>query len=115
MRQDGSPGRSGVLAVAGILGGGVLAVAMLLAFVGGYLLVMLFWATVVLVLMALGLTTGIQRMAQPLQRLSVAAVAGPECDSAIVATGAAVAIRVVGVQGTCPLGLRMNDVFTVSP
>lgn len=119
MRQDESTVWSGALAIAGVLGGGLLAVGLLMAFVGGYLLVLLFWGVVVVGLAVFGISGGIYQLARALSREAApsltAAARGIERTAAVAPTGTPLTVRVVGVQGVCPLGLQVGNSFGIRP
>ncbi len=119
MRRDEATAWSGALAVAGVLGGGLLAVGLLMAFVGGYLLVLLFWGIVVVGLAVFGIGGSMYRLARALSReaapsLTAAATAIQRTEM-VAPTGASLTVRVIGVQGVCPLGLQVGSIFGIRP
>lgn len=119
MRRDESTVWSGALAVAGVLGGGLLVVGLLMAFVGGYLLVLLFWGIVVVGLAAFGigwsmhwLAGALSREAAPSPTVAATAIQRTEM---VAPTGAPLTVRVIGVQGISPLGLQVGYSFGIRP
>ena len=83
-----------------------MALALLLTFIGGLLLVPLFWAAVFIVVASVSIGTGVQQIGQALtanRRQLGARAAGIETTGAVGAMGAPVTIRVVDAVGVCPL------------
>jgi hypothetical protein len=118
-RRKPSRWSSGMLAISGVLGAGLFGVSLLYLFVGGYILVALFWAVLAVAFITLGIGKGIQHIVSllsPKRRALRTVETIPDHQEATGPMGGRFHILVAGVEGApCPLGLETGKCFLITP